>query len=107
MTIEDVFAFLADIGLVGLLADMKGAGWEEELVEALRRHDLVERTVASTSNCRGPAYGVSSPLGRSRTYPRGRLFLAGRRTSIRVRPCPRPCASSCTVATSMKSGPRR
>ena len=51
VTLEDVFAFLAGAKPeVGLLADLKGAGWEQELVDALRRHDLVERTVASTSN---------------------------------------------------------
>ena len=87
VTLEDVFAFLAETAPdVGLLADMKGAGWEEELVDALRRHDLVERTVASTSNVATlqALLRLEPRLGRSRTYPRGRLFLAGGRTSIPV-----------------------
>ena len=87
VTLEDVFAFLAETAPdVGLLADMKGAGWEEELVDALRRHDLVERTVASTSNVATlqALLRLEPHLGRSRTYPRGRLFLAGGRTSIPV-----------------------
>jgi glycerophosphoryl diester phosphodiesterase len=87
VTLEDVFAFLAETAPdVGLLADLKGAGWEEELVEALRRHDLVERTVASTSNVGllQALRRLEPRLGRSRTYPRGRLYLAGHRTSISV-----------------------
>ena len=35
VTLEDVFAFLAETAPgVGLLADLKGAGWEQELVDA-------------------------------------------------------------------------
>jgi glycerophosphoryl diester phosphodiesterase len=87
VTLEDVFAFLAETAPhVGLLADLKGAGWEEELVEALRRHDLVERTVACTSNVVAleTLRRLEPRLGRSRTYPRGRLYFAGRRFSIPV-----------------------
>ena len=88
VTLEDVFAFLAERAPdVRLLADMKGAGWEKELVEALRRHDLVERTAASTSNV-GTLQALrrlEPRLARSRTYPRGRLFLGRRRTSIPAR----------------------
>jgi glycerophosphoryl diester phosphodiesterase len=80
--LEDVFAFLAERSPgTGLLADVKGGGFERELVEALRRHDLVGRAVAST-------YGLSTlralrqlepGLTRSRTYPPSRLGLGGRR----------------------------
>ena len=88
VTLEDVFAFLAERAPdMRLLADMKGAGWEKELVEALRRHDLVERTAASTSNV-GTLQALrrlEPRLARSRTYPRGRLFLGRRRTSIPAR----------------------
>ena len=87
VTLEDVFAFLAEnVSDVGLLADLKGAGWEAELVEALRRHDLVERTVACTSNVAAlkALRRLEPRLRRSRTYPRGRLYFAGRRVSIPV-----------------------
>ena len=87
VTLEDVFAFLAENAPeTGLLADVKGAGWEQGLVEALRRHGLVERTVASTSDVGSLQVfrRIEPRLARSRTYPRGRLFLAGGRTSIPV-----------------------
>ncbi|HEU5065459.1 MAG TPA: glycerophosphodiester phosphodiesterase [Gaiellaceae bacterium] len=88
VTLEDVFAFLAETAPdVGLLADLKGAGWEQELVDALRRHDLVERAVASTSNVEvlQALRRLEPRLGRSRTYPRGRLYPGTRRASIPVR----------------------
>ena len=88
VTLEDVFAFLAETASdVGLLADLKGAGWEQELVRALRRHDLVERTVASTSDVRAlqTLRRIEPRLGRSRTYPRGRVYPGTRRVSIPVR----------------------
>jgi glycerophosphoryl diester phosphodiesterase len=87
VTIEDVFAFLAETAPeVGLVADVKGAGWEQGLVEALRRHGLVERTVVSTSDVGSlrAFRHIESGLARSRTYPRGKLFLGRRRTFIPV-----------------------
>jgi glycerophosphoryl diester phosphodiesterase len=87
VTLEDVFAFLAETAPeTGLLADVKGAGWEQGLVEALRRHGLVERTVASTSDVRSLQVfrRIEPAVARSRTYPRGRLFLGGRRTFVPV-----------------------
>jgi glycerophosphoryl diester phosphodiesterase len=87
VTLEDVFAFLADKApAIGLVADVKGAGWEQELVQALRRHDLVERTVASTSDVGSlqALRRIEPSLARSRTYPRGRLFLGRRRTFVPV-----------------------
>jgi glycerophosphoryl diester phosphodiesterase len=80
--LEDVFAFLSEQSPgTGLLADVKGGGFERELVEALRRHDLVGTAVAST-------YGLGTlralrqlepGLTLSRTYPPSRLGLGGRR----------------------------
>lgn len=87
VTLEDVFVFLAESAPdVGLVADLKGAGWEQELVQALRRHGLVERAVASTSDVRSLQVlrRIEPRLARSRTYPRGRLFFGRRRTSIPV-----------------------
>ena len=80
--LEDVFAFLREQSPeTGLLADVKGSGLEREFVEALRRYDLVERTVAST-------YGLGKlralrrlepGLTLSRTYPPSRLGFGRRR----------------------------
>lgn len=87
LTLEDVFAFLAEQAPeVGLLADVKGAGWERELVEALRRHGLVERTVASTNDLHTLQVlrRLEPGLERSRTYPRGRLYLGRRRTFVPI-----------------------
>jgi glycerophosphoryl diester phosphodiesterase len=87
VTLEDVFAFLAENAPeTGLVADVKGAGWEQGLVQALRRHGLVERTLVSTSDVGSlQAFRRIEPgLARSRTYPRARLFLGRRRTHIPV-----------------------
>ena len=87
VTLEDVFAFLAENAPeTGLLADEKGAGWEQGLVEALRRHGLVERTVASTSDVGSLQVlrRIEPGLARSRTYPRGKLFFGTRRTFVPV-----------------------
>jgi glycerophosphoryl diester phosphodiesterase len=80
--LEDVFALLSEQSPeTGLLADVKGGGLERELVAALRRYDLVGRTVAST-------YGLAKlqalrrlepGLTLSRTYPPSRLGLGRRR----------------------------
>jgi glycerophosphoryl diester phosphodiesterase len=65
---------------------VKGAGWEQGLVQALRRHGLVGRTVVSTSDVGSLEVfrRIEPGLARSRTYPRGRLFLGRRRTAIPV-----------------------
>jgi glycerophosphoryl diester phosphodiesterase len=87
VTLEEVFAFLAERSPeTGLITDVKGGGFERELVEALRRHDLVGRAIAST-------FGLATlralrklepGLARSRTYPPGRLRIRGRRTPIPI-----------------------
>ncbi|HMI99582.1 MAG TPA: glycerophosphodiester phosphodiesterase [Gaiellaceae bacterium] len=86
-TLDDVFAFLAEQSPeTGLLIDVKGGGLEGELVEALRRHDLVLRTVAATNNL-GTLQALrrlEPGLARSRTYPPGRLYVGGRRTFVPV-----------------------
>jgi glycerophosphoryl diester phosphodiesterase len=75
-TLDEVFAFLAEEGpQTGLVADVKGGGLERELVEALRRHDLVRRTVAATNSLETlqALRRLEPALARSRTYPPGRL----------------------------------
>ncbi len=85
VTVEEVFAFLAERSPeTGLLCDVKGGGFERELVEALRRHDLVGRAVASTNGL-GPLRAlrrIEPGLARSRTYPPSRLRFRGRRTAV-------------------------
>lgn len=86
-TLDDVFAFLSEQSPeTGLLADVKGGGFERELVEALRRHDLVGRAVAATNKLGTlqTLRRLEPDLARSRTYPPGRLYLGGRRTFVPI-----------------------
>jgi glycerophosphoryl diester phosphodiesterase len=104
VTLEDVFAFLAESAPeTGLVADVKGAGWEQALVQALRRHGLVERTVVSTSDVGSlQAFRRIEPgLARSRTYPRGRLFLGRRRTIV---PVGRPVLAAMRISLPYRIG---
>jgi glycerophosphoryl diester phosphodiesterase len=85
--LDDMLAFLAEKGpTTGILADVKFAGRERELVDALRAHGLVERAIASTSNVATlqNLRRLEPGLARSRTYPRGRVYLGGHRTFIHV-----------------------
>ena len=72
--------------LTGILADVKFAGRERELVDALREHGLVERAIVSTSHVTTlqNLRRLEPQLARSRTYPRGRVYLGGHRTFIHV-----------------------
>lgn len=87
LTLEDAFAFLAEQSPeTGLITDIKFAGFERELVDALRRHGLVERTVAATYHASTlKELGRLEPaLARSRTYPRDRLHVGHRRTFMPI-----------------------
>jgi glycerophosphoryl diester phosphodiesterase len=85
--LEDVFAFLSEQSPgTGLLVDVKGGGFERELVEALRRHRLVGKAVAATNKL-GTLQALQRlepGLARSRTYPPGRLYVGGRRTFVPI-----------------------
>ena len=86
-TLEEVFAYLAERSPeTGLLADVKGGGFERELVEALRRHDLVERSVGCTFglDTLHALRRLEPSLARSRTYPPSRVRIRGRRTVIPI-----------------------
>jgi len=88
VTLGEMFAFLAQHAPeTGLLADLKLAGHEKELVETLRAHDLVERTLACTNDRRTLARlgRIEPALALSRTYPRGHVYFRGRRTRVPVR----------------------
>jgi glycerophosphoryl diester phosphodiesterase len=87
VVLDDMLAFLAENGpTTGILADLKFAGRERELVDALRAHGLVERAIASTSHVSTlqNLRRLEPRLARSRTYPRGRVYLGGHRTFIHV-----------------------
>ena len=86
-TLEDVFAFLSEQSPeTGLLADVKGGGFERELVDALRRHDLVGKAVVATNKLGTlqTLRRLEPGLARSRTYPPGRLYLGKRRTFVPI-----------------------
>jgi glycerophosphoryl diester phosphodiesterase len=63
----------------GFLADVKRPGHESTLVEALRRHGLVDRTAVSSFDLRTlrAVRRLEPRLVRSRTYPMDRLGVAG------------------------------
>jgi glycerophosphoryl diester phosphodiesterase len=86
-TLEELFAFLAGQSPeTGLLADVKGGGFERELTDALLRHNLLGRSVVATNSLGTlQAFRRLEPgLARSRTYPPGRLYVGGRRTPVPV-----------------------
>ena len=87
VTLDDGLAFLAEQSPeTGLVADVKGGGRERELVEALRRHDLVGRAVVATDSLQTLAAlrRLEPDLARSRTYPPGRLRVGPRRSLLPV-----------------------
>jgi len=87
VTLDEMLAFLVGRApKTGILADVKFAGRERQLVEALRAHGLVERTIVSTSHASTlqSLLRLEPALARSRTYPRGRVYLGHHRTFIHV-----------------------
>lgn len=87
-TLDEALEFLAPRP-VGVQVDVKAAGHERPIAEALRRHALLERSFASTSSLPAlAALAVAEPrLPRSLSYPDDRRGLAERRL---VRPAIRP-----------------
>ncbi len=79
-TLETALSFLAAQD-VRVHVDLKAVGREVELVEALRRHELGERTVVSSFSTRALlAVGRLAPeLALSFTYPEDRLGISRRR----------------------------
>jgi glycerophosphoryl diester phosphodiesterase len=83
--LDDMLEFLVERApKLGVLTDVKFSGREKHLVEALRAHGLIERAIVSTSHV--PTLQnlrrLEPRLARSRTYPRGRVYLGGHRTFV-------------------------
>ena len=81
LPLDDALAFLAQDASVGLLADVKNGGYEEGLVEAIRRHGLVDRTLVSTMDLSilREVKRLEPVVSRSVTYPRNRARAAALR----------------------------
>ena len=87
VTLDEMFAFLADRApTTGLLADLKLSGHDRQLVDALRAHGLVDRTLACTNHAAtlNNLRRIEPALARSRTYPRGHVYLGRRRTRVPI-----------------------
>jgi glycerophosphoryl diester phosphodiesterase len=80
-TLDQALDLLAGLDRVGIQVDLKGAGFEDAVVGALRRHGLVERAVVSTFYA--PSLlrlrKVEPSLARAITYPVDRYGLSQRR----------------------------
>ena len=81
LSLDDALAFLAGSGTIVHL-DLKTVGAEREVVAALRKHDLLERTVVSSFSAASlRALADAEPgLARSFTYPLDRFGIARRRS---------------------------
>jgi len=79
--LEDALTFFAERATTIVQIDLKSSGHERQLVDALRRHDLVDRTVVSSFRARAlRAIAELEPaLARSFTYPEDRLGISRRR----------------------------
>ena len=79
LSLDEALALLAE-STVGVLLDVKAGGHEADLVEAIRTHDLVDRTLVSTTDLGilGRLRVLEPRLARSVTYPRNR----GRATAL-------------------------
>jgi glycerophosphoryl diester phosphodiesterase len=81
-TFDEALAFLRDEApSVGVQVDLKWYGYEAPVVDALRRHGLVERTVVSTFHARTlrAVAGLEPGLCRGLTYPYDRSGVSTRR----------------------------
>jgi glycerophosphoryl diester phosphodiesterase len=85
---DEALAFLADQAAVSVLADVKNAGYERELVDAIRRHGLVDRSLVSTMELSilREVKRLEPDVKRSVTFPRNRGRAAALRRVPRVLP---------------------
>jgi glycerophosphoryl diester phosphodiesterase len=79
-TLDEALAFLAPTGR-GIQVDLKATGTEAAIVDALRRHDAVERSLVSTFWPRSlrVLHDLEPELARGLTYPEDRHGLSARR----------------------------
>jgi glycerophosphoryl diester phosphodiesterase len=79
-TLDEALAFLAPTGR-GIHVDLKAAGTEAAIVEALRRHHVLERSLVSTFWPRSLRVlrELEPELARGLTYPEDRHGLSARR----------------------------
>jgi glycerophosphoryl diester phosphodiesterase len=79
LSLDDALAFLAPTGTI-LQLDVKTVGAERTLVDALRRHDVLERSVVSSFHAAAlQALATIEPrLPRAFTYPEDRRGIATR-----------------------------
>jgi glycerophosphoryl diester phosphodiesterase len=78
-TLDDALAFLAPTGR-GIQVDLKAVGTETAIVEALRRHDVVDRSLVSTfwPGSLRLLRELEPELARGLTYPEDRHGLSTR-----------------------------
>ena len=91
-TLDEALAVVAGSG-AGIQLDVKAPGYERALVEAVRRHGLVDRSLASSFHPQVlRLLGELEPgLRRGLTYPADRRGLAGRRLVRPVVPAALRC----------------
>lgn len=77
LSLDEALGLLA-ASRAGVLLDVKGAGFEVELVEGVRHHDLLERALVSTTrlDVLRRVAALEPQLPRSVTYPRDRRRAA-------------------------------
>jgi len=80
VTLDDALAFLTG-GTCGIQLDLKARGAEAEIVDALKRRNLVERTVISSFRAASlrTLHALEPALRLGLTYPEDRLGLSRRR----------------------------
>jgi len=86
VSLDRAFGLIAQRPGTALLVDVKRPGYETAIVDELRRHKLVERTLASSADLRTllALRRIEPALTRGRTYPHDRLHLGRRRTFVPV-----------------------
>jgi glycerophosphoryl diester phosphodiesterase len=79
-TLDEALALVAESD-AGIQLDVKAPGYERPLVDAVRRHGLVDRTLVSSCHARVLVVldELEPALGRGLTYPCDHRGIAGRR----------------------------
>jgi glycerophosphoryl diester phosphodiesterase len=101
--LDEALAFVADRQELFVQVDVKSEGFEAAVVEALRRHELVDRALVSSFHASSlRAFAALEPrLTRSFTYPEDRLGLASR---VWLRPAVRGAVAAIRRALPRRAG---